>query len=105
MNKEQIESAAVDYVGLTDDSKVPTRERGARCFAFKDGARWVLDRLCQLPFDEALIELARYAAERIHAQPGAAYLAARMMRDSLAEPADTPTPPDSGELGGKGGAR
>ena len=106
MNKGQIESAAMDYAGLTDDSKDPyARERGARCIAFKDGARWVLETMCELPWNEALDELTQYANERIGGAPGADHLASRMMRDSLAESADAPTPPDSGELGGKGGAR
>lgn len=40
MNKEKIETTAMDYFGLTDDSKAPyARERGARCIAFNDGLR------------------------------------------------------------------
>ena len=41
MNKETIEKAAMEYSGLTDDSKDPyAREKGALCIAFKDGAHW-----------------------------------------------------------------
>ena len=41
MNRETIEKAAMEYSGLTDDSKDPyARERGALCIAFKDGAYW-----------------------------------------------------------------
>ena len=88
MNKEQIESAAMDYAGLTDDSKDPyARERGARCFAFKDGVRWVMETLCELPLDEAIHGLAEYANERIGGSPGADHLASRMMQDRFAGPA------------------
>ena len=99
MNQEQIERAATEYIHR-DKTHGLTRKK-----AFAAGARWVLDRLCQLPFDEAISELAQYAAGRADAQPGAAYLASRMMRDSLAESADAPGSPDSGELDGKGGAK
>lgn len=41
MTKEQIEKAAEEYAGLTDNPKDPNvREKGARCIAFKDGANW-----------------------------------------------------------------
>lgn len=110
MNKEKIESKAMDYAGLTDDSKDSyARERGARCIAFKDGVRWVLETLCELPLDEMIRELAEYAHERIGGSPWADHLSSRMMRDSLdtglSKSADAQTSPDSGELGGKGGAR
>ena len=83
--KKRIEEAAMDYAGLTDDSKDSyARERGARCIAFKDGVRWVLETLCELPLDEMIRELAEYAHERIGGSPGADHLASRMMKDNLA---------------------
>lgn len=155
MNNEQIESAATEYIHC-DKTHGLTRKK-----AFTDGARWVLETLCEMPLDELLRELAEYANERIGGAPGADHMANRMMRDSLGTglsksavwhtdpkeaqtrrklivqfkigntgmfddirllrgmenmvaryayvddilPADAPTPPDSGELGGKGGAR
>ena len=99
MNKEQIESVATEYIHRYKTHGL-TRKK-----AFTDGARWVLDTMCEMPLDELLRELAEYANERIGGAPGADHLASMMMRDSLAGSADAPTPPDSGELGGKGGAR
>lgn len=41
MNKETIEKAAMEYSGLTDDSKDPyARKKGSLCIAFSDGAHW-----------------------------------------------------------------
>lgn len=77
MNKEQIERAATEYIHR-DKTHGLTRKK-----AFTDGARWVLDRLCELPWDEVLHELAGYANERIGGSPLAEHLASRMMRDSL----------------------
>ena len=99
MNQEQIERAATGYIHR-DKTHGLTRKK-----AFAAGARWVLDRLCQLPLDEMKRELAEYANARIGGSPGADHLASRMMRDSLAESADAPGSPDSGESDGKGGAR
>lgn len=103
MNKEQIESAATEYIHR-DKTHGLTRKK-----AFKDGARWMLETLCELPLDVVLRELAEYANERIGGSPGADHLASRMMRDSLdtglSKSADAQTSPDSGELGEKGGAR
>ena len=99
MNKEQIESVATEYIHR-DKTHGLTRKK-----AFTDGARWVLETMCELPLDELLRELAEYANERIGGAPGADHMANRMMRDSLAGSADAPIPPDSGELAGKGGAR
>ena len=44
MTKEQIEKAAKEYSGLTDNPKDPAaRERGRACMAFMDGAYWVFN--------------------------------------------------------------
>lgn len=41
MKREDIEKAAMEYSGLSDNSKDPdSRLRGALCIAFKDGANW-----------------------------------------------------------------
>lgn len=41
MTREDIEKAAMEYSGLSDDSKDPdSRLRGALCIAFKDGVNW-----------------------------------------------------------------
>ncbi len=41
MKLSDIEKAAQEYSGLTDNPKdTNSRERGSLCIAFKDGARW-----------------------------------------------------------------
>ena len=44
MTKEQIEEAAKEYSGLTDNPKdSDSREKGSLCIAFKDGADWCIN--------------------------------------------------------------
>lgn len=44
MTREDIEKAAMEYSGLSDNSKDPdSRLRGALCIAFKDGANWCIN--------------------------------------------------------------
>ena len=81
MNKKQIESVATEYIHL-DKTHGLTRKK-----AFKDGARWVLETLCELPLDAVLRELAEYDNERIGGSPWADHLASRMMQDSLGKSA------------------
>ena len=50
MTREQIEKAAEEYAGLTDNPKDPNvREKGARCIAFKDGANWRINSVWHTP--------------------------------------------------------
>lgn len=58
MNKEQIESVATEYIHR-DKTHGLTRKK-----AFTDGARWVLESLCRMPWDEAIRALAQYAEEK-----------------------------------------
>lgn len=44
MTKEQIEKAAKEYSGLTDNPKdSDSRVKGSLCIAFKDGANWYIN--------------------------------------------------------------
>ncbi len=52
MTKEQIEKAAKEYFGLTDNSKEPdSRMKGALCIAFADGAEWRINAVWHRAFD------------------------------------------------------
>ena len=64
MDKETIDKAAMEYSGLTDNSKdTNARERGCLCIAFSDGAHWrinsVWHKKCDIPqpFLPCLVEL------------------------------------------------
>lgn len=46
MKISDIEKAAQEYSGLTDNPKdTNSRERGSLCIAFKDGARWYSENI------------------------------------------------------------
>ena len=59
MNKRQIEKAAGEYsgrvLGFKDNPMVMNKHK-----AFMDGAQWMVDRLCNLPLDILVAELAEY---------------------------------------------
>lgn len=74
MNKETIEKAARDYaeemIGRQEgENKFPPKLRGPvmqliqNCF--KNGAIVALNSLVEMPFDEAIKELAEYAMQRM----------------------------------------
>lgn len=54
--KKRVEEAAEEYVMGNSASYVE---------CFEAGARYVLDRLCSLPWDETLKTLADYAEQRL----------------------------------------
>lgn len=61
MNKKAIEKAALDYVEQHYPAYHPFKEHDVNVFA--QGAHYILDHLCRLPWNEAIKELAEYAEE------------------------------------------
>ena len=63
MTREQIEKAANEYIGHAEeiDEGIDTYMRRK---AFMDGAEWMADRLCIIPWDKALKELHDYWMEK-----------------------------------------
>ena len=62
MNRETIKQAALDYIEQHYPAHHPFKEHDVNVFT--QGARHVLDRLCRLPWNEAIKELAEYAEEK-----------------------------------------
>ena len=59
MDKRQIEKTVNEYIGHAEeiDEGIDTCMRRK---AFMDGAQWMADRLCNLPLDVLVAELAEY---------------------------------------------
>lgn len=63
MKREQIEKAVNEYIGHAEEigEGIDTCMRRK---AFMDGAQWMADRLCIIPWDKALKELHDYWMEK-----------------------------------------
>lgn len=72
MKQEIISDMAQDYVSRSyAEDEYPLEHRDIETdvrTAFEDGANYVLEHLCRIPWDEALKELADYADKRKEAQ-------------------------------------
>lgn len=61
MTREQIEKAAIEYaerIPQSDERREYSRED------FIAGAQWLVDRLCHLPLDKMVQELAEYINQK-----------------------------------------
>lgn len=63
MTREQIEKAGRDYA-LDQLGIVGLPGRAEAMKAFISGAQWLADRLCHLPLDKVVQELAEYINQR-----------------------------------------
>lgn len=59
MKQEQIEKAGIDYA-----NNKPYNETVLNKNAFIAGAQWLADRLCHLPLDRLVQELAEYINQK-----------------------------------------
>lgn len=67
MKKEQIEEAAEKHSEEwldNSDEYFRSHHRDVYEYGFVDGVCWLADRLCRLPYDEALKELHEYLTEK-----------------------------------------
>lgn len=63
MTREQIEKAAKETL-VNEPVEIQATKVGAFQLGFITGALWLADRLCHLPLDKVLQELAEYINQR-----------------------------------------